>query len=489
MNIDNLTPVQAAILNGEEILKERFLIDGSFNAVRFVDDVLAAFPSGYWKTPMNDKGGETIYTYNEEKGIFEDTGIPFIEQRLAQILGEDCKNSYYGRVVKHLQVKTYVEPRQFEPDPNVIVLQNGTYHIKDRILTPHSAMFNQRAALPVTYDPEAKCPLNIKFLKEIIPKYVEFWQEWLGYHLIKSYIWQRIVVLVGDGDNGKSTLLKVQIAFLGDENVSKQTLYRLSTNRFAAAELRNKLANIAADIGPDEIKHTGVLKMLSGNDWMDVERKNRDPESMKNHAKLTFSCNQLPQTPDESLAFFKRFIPILFEKVIQKHEQDTKLIEKLTTTEELSGLFNWAVEGLYRALERGRLQEPEDLEERRELYLAMSDPVTGFIRDVVIQDPEAEIEKDKVYQAFVDYCKSKAFIPKSKNKFFEQFKTDVWYRESQSSVDGLRVRILKGVALPEPAQAAQDARANNTSNEKLDNFQGKEDNTCAACATRAEEAP
>jgi len=408
---DELTGVQTAIINGEALIKDRFLKDGYFNAVKFVDDVLSCFPSGYFKTPMNDKGGETVYKYNKEKGIFEDTGIPWIEQKLEKILGEDLRTGFYSRVVKHLQVKTYVDPRNFQPDPNVIVLKNGTYHIFEKALLPHQATFNARQTLPINYDPDALCPINLKFLNEIIPGYIIFWQEWLGYHIYKTYIWQRVVVLVGDGDNGKSTLLKVIIALLGKENVSKQTLYRLSTNRFAAAELKDKLANISADIGPEEIKHTGTIKMLSGDDWIDVERKNRDPESMKNYAKLTFSCNQLPKTPDETLAFFKRFVPITFEKIIPKEEQDDKLLEKLTTPEELSGLFNWAVEGLHRALKRGRLHEPESLEERRELYLAMSDPVTGFIRDCVIEDPEGFIEKSELYRQFVSYCKNKGFIP------------------------------------------------------------------------------
>jgi len=426
---------------------------GSFKPVRFVDHVLKSFPEGTFITPMNDQGGDVVWRYDENKGIFVNGGVPFIEQALKSILGEDTTTAQYSHVVKHLQVSTYTQPRNFEENANIIVLKNGCYNLITQELEPFNPLYCARSAMPVTYDPKADCPTIKKFLGEIIPNSVEFYQEWMGYHLLKDYRFQRCVVHVGDGDNGKSTLLSLQTAFLGRENCASMSLFKLTTQRFASAELDGKLGNMAADIGPDELKHTGTIKMLTGGDTITAEKKGRDPFQFVNHAKLTFSCNQLPRTPDETLAFFKRFIVIVYDKVIPIEEQDPQLLEKLTTDIELSGLFNWAVQGLKRALERGRLDEPGDAMERKELYLAMSDPVTGFYNNHITETPgNTEIKQD-VINAFFQYCKDKGYVPLSDRKFVESFKKVTWVRESQPTFyneehpDGKRFRVWKGIEL------------------------------------------
>ena len=169
--------------------------------------------------------------------------------------------------------------------------------------------------------------------------------------------------------------------------------------------------------------------MLTGGDWITAERKNRDPFPYQNYAKLTFSCNQLPRTPDETLAFFKRFIVLVFNEPIPKEKQDPKLLEKLTTESELSGILNWALTGLKRCLVRGRMAEPGDAAERKELYLAMSDPVTGFYNEYIEEDAESfEIKQDLV-NAFSLYCRQRGFVAISDRKFFEQFKKTAYVRD------------------------------------------------------------
>jgi putative DNA primase/helicase len=421
--------------------------------MRFVEFLTENTVQDYFVTPMNDQGGDVIWKYNDTRGIFENTGIPWIEQLIQELLGEECASSKQNEVIKQVKVKTYKNPKQFTQTPGIVVLKNGCYNIYTKQFVPHKTTYYAKAQLPVTYNPKSDCPRFKQFIDEIIPGQNEFYQEWLGYHLLHDYRYQRCVILVGDGDNGKSTLLNVQTAFLGQENTTSLSLYKLSTNRFAVAELDGKIANIAADIGPDELRHTGTIKMLTGGDWISVERKNRDPFQIKNTAKLTFSCNQLPRTPDETLAFFKRFIVIVFDKVIPKEKQDTGLLEVLTCESELSGIFNWALEGLYRALERGYLAEPDELIERRELYMAMSDPVNGFCNTYVIENHESFEIKQDIIKAFHTYCREKGFVPLSDRKFIEQFKKTVFVRESRLTLytetwpEGERFRVWKGVEI------------------------------------------
>ena len=436
-----------------EATRNQFYENDKFNPMLLLEFLIGNTIQDYFVTPMNDQGGDVIWKYNEILGIYENTGIPWVKELVQELLGNDCRKNKQSEVVEQIKVKTYKAPREFEEIPRIVVLNNGSFNIHTGELEPHNPLYYAKSRIPITYDPEATCPNFKKFLKEVIPNSVNFYQEWLGYHLLKDYRFQRCVVCLGDGDNGKSTLLRIQTSFLGTENIATQSLYRLSTNRFAPAELYRKTANIAADIGPDELRHTGTIKMLTGGDYISAEHKNRDPFSFKNYAKLTFSCNQLPKTPDQTLAFFKRFIVLMFNDPIPKDKQDPNLLEKLTTQEELSGIFNFAYDGLKRALERKSLDEPGDTLERKELYLAMSDPVTGFVNEYIVEEWNSFELKQDLINAFFSYCKKKGFIPKSDRKFYEEFKKTVYVRDyhpklySAEYPNGKQVACYKGVKL------------------------------------------
>ena len=428
---------------------------GRFIPAILADEIQGETVDHYLITPITDKGGDVTWLYHHDLGIFKPDGIAYIEGQVKERLRKRCKRGHVGEVLKLVQIGSYEPKEHFIEDPDVIVLKNGVLKLDEKKLKSYNAVYNAKSRLPLKYDPSATCPRILKFLSEVAPDYLEFLQQWTGYHLLKDYRYQRCVVLVGDGDNGKSTYLNLLTAFLGQENVSGQTMYRLTVNRFAPAQLDGKLANIADDIGPEELKHTSILKMLTGGAWFDVEKKNRDPFYLRNHAKLTFSCNQAPKTPDESLAFYKRFIPLKFNVIVPKEKQDPLLLKKLTTPEELSGFLNWALEGLDKLNKQGGLLEPSSLEERRELYRRMSDPITGFINDCVIEDPEEWEEKQDVFNAFTRYCKDRGFAACSDIKFFKTFRNQTYCREEQRKRGKRRPRGFKGVKL---MRGAQDTR-------------------------------
>lgn len=357
-----------------------------------------------------------------------------------------------------MRIRTYTNTDDFVEEPGLIVVKNGVYHIDTGELTKHSPTHYAKAALPVTYDPDAECPLFLKFLERVAPKYMDFLQEWTGYHFLKDQRFQRFVILLGDRDNGKSTYLHVLTNLLGTENVSSQSLYNITSKRFALAELHTKLANIAADIGPDEIKYTGALKIATGEDRGAAERKYKDPFNFMNYAKLSFSCNQLPKTPDETGAFHKRHLVLLFDVTIPLEEQDKTLKAKLTTPAELSGILNWALEGLHRLLERDQFDEPTTIEERRTQYRRLSDPIASFTEDCLTEDAEAWETKSDVYRAYTQYCKTEGFASSSDSVFFKELKKHVYYQSGTKTIDKQRVKVINGVTLRGPARGVRPER-------------------------------
>jgi P4 family phage/plasmid primase-like protien len=421
--------------------------NGKFKAMIFVHDLLNQTPRLHFKTLLNEKGGDVIWMYNWERGIYQPTGIGFVEQAVQHHVGEDVKREHLSEVIKQLQVSSYIMEDEFREDPASLVLKNGEFDLVTRTMHPYDPYHNHLNAMPIKFDPNADCPHIKKFIEEVLPGDLVTVQEWFGYHLWKTYRIQKLFVFHGVGANGKSTLINLLTRWLGEDNVSHVGLFDLTANRFAKVELYGKLANVAPDISTDEIKRTGIIKELTGEDKIRAEKKNQNAFYFYNTAKITFSCNQLPTTPDESEAFFRRFMVLDFKQIFSEDKADPDLINKLTTEEELSGLFNWALEGLYRLMANGRFTEGRNAADMKKLYMEMADPINAFVHNCIEEASDEYVEKEKILVCFNDFCRMKGYVAPSEREFYTKFRTKIFVKEVQKTLDGRRLRVWEGLFL------------------------------------------
>src|SRR5512135_3318320 len=112
-----------------------------------------------------------------------------------------------------------VEPGQLNTDPMLLNVANGTLDLRTGALRPHRPEDLITKLAPVAYDPEAACPRWDAFLRRILDDdadLIRFVQRALGYALTGSVAEHVLFFLYGTGRNGKSTLLNVILALLGD---------------------------------------------------------------------------------------------------------------------------------------------------------------------------------------------------------------------------------------------------------------------------------
>ena len=192
-------------------------------------------------------------------------------------------------------------------------------------------------------------------------------------------------------------MLEIIKCFLGHNNVSGESLHRLLETRFATAELYGKLANIDADLSKAALKNTGVLKKLTGVDYIPAEKKFRPPFQFVNKTKLLFSANEIPMTEDESDAFFSRLIIINFPNQFLGNKADPNLIHKLTTDEELSGLLRIVLRMLPTVLKEGISTASSSIDENYEKYILSSNSVRAFGEAALEQNSDSAPSKSEVY--------------------------------------------------------------------------------------------
>lgn len=370
----------------------------------------------------------SIKSLEDKELLYYSTGlyIPGAENRIEEVcrfaLGKLSNTNKVNEVIGHVSGERRMDRRLFDTELHKLNLKNCLLDIKAWETEPHTEHHLSTIRIPVRYDPEADCPKIKEFLSQVVDEQsTPVLQEMFGYCLYPDYIFHKMFMFLGEGRNGKSTMLNLLKHFLGEQNVSNIPLQKLEADRFAPGKLYGKLANIFNDLSDKALNETGIMKSLTGGDHITCDRKFKEPFEFVNRAKLIFSANRLPQsTYDDSDAFYSRWVLIMFPNTFEGRE-DVHLIEKMTTKGELSGLLNWALEGLRRLLEQGHFSNTLTSHETRKLYRTLSSPIASFIESELEEDPESVITKEEMYARFVLYCRANNLIPVSINKFGRDF--------------------------------------------------------------------
>jgi len=430
-------------------------IQRQFILTKTEDDTLPKFASKIADVFLENFKIKTLAETDEilfyTNGVYKAGAESIIAKQIENIVPtETITKNLVEEVLGHIRRSTY-EPRdRFNSTPDVINLKNGLLNLRTFELKPHTPDFLSTIQIPVEYNPNAKSESWEKVVHEdLYEEDTLVLQEAFGYSLYPSNIAQKMFVFLGQGNNGKSLILHVLEELIDKEHVANISPQELESNRFASSHLFGKLVNIYPDLPNFALQSTGKLKALVSGDSLTVEEKFKKPFSFRNHAKFYFSANILPKVSDNTLAFYRRLIIINFPKTFDESSADPTLAEKLTRPEELSGILNWALEGLQRLIQNNfRFSYKKSVEEIQEIYTRSSDPVKAFLDEETIEDSEAYIIKQDLYEAYKEYVKKhKLMSPLTPTTFFRNLLKYRKLKTEHKNVKGERKWVYTGIRL------------------------------------------
>jgi P4 family phage/plasmid primase-like protien len=318
---------------------------------------------------------------------------------------------------------------------NLIPVENGLFDITTKSLLPHDPCYFYTNVIPWNYDPAAKCPKWLDHLKgSMYRKDIKFFQEWVGYNLYRGYPRAAFLIMIGNGQNSKSIKMWVMAHLLGLDNVTDVSLADITYDGFKRAEVYQKLAVVADEIGSTEIKNAGWLRALSSGARVTFERKYGHPFDDDPYAKLTFACNEPPRIRDQSDAVKMRLhaIDFPFQFVIEptNHRYHKKAREReeihAELLAEMPGILNWALEGLIRLmLHRWKFTLSKSTEDVWTFYERRSNPVAAFsCEQTKLTDDETKVVfKEELWEAFQKWKEaSKITLKITRAKFFRDLK-------------------------------------------------------------------
>jgi putative DNA primase/helicase len=258
--------------------------------------------------------------------------------------------------------------------------------------------------LPFEYDLAARCPKWLRFLSRVLPdeSRQRVLAEYLGYIFARHLKLEITMILFGLGANGKSVVHDVTRALLGKENISSVSLESLCNSDYYRMMLANKLLNFSTEIS-DKINADRFKKLTSGEP-IEARLPYGQPTELTNYARLAFNANQLPADVEFTEAYFRRFLIIPFDIIIPEVERNPRLAEEIIEAE-LSGVFNWVLDGLNRLLEQGRFSECKAAGKLLEAYKLESDSVASFLDECGYRPSLSEkIHLKVLYPLYRDYC-------------------------------------------------------------------------------------
>jgi P4 family phage/plasmid primase-like protien len=363
---------------------------------------------------------KTIYVYRN--GVYIPRGEDLISKIVQSSLGDSSKKNHISEIINYVQLETLIPRSKINHDINIINLQNGLFNLKTGQLEPHTPDYISITQLPITYDSDAECPAVDKFIGEVLEeKYHDVIYEILGYCMIPDTRIEKSIMFLGKGANGKSVMLSMFGEFLGANNVSAESLHMLEKDPYSLAELYGKLANIFPDLASGALYENSTFKMLTGNEKeIRAQRKYEHPFKFKNTARLVFSANELPPVPGHDFAYFRRWILLKFPYTFEGDRADKNLLQKITTAEEMSGLFNKCIVALRGLLARCEYSYDMSTDDVMKLYKINSDPIAAFADEMVVYS-EKDTLKAKMLDEYTLWCQKNNIEPVHPNVFSKRF--------------------------------------------------------------------
>jgi putative DNA primase/helicase len=337
-----------------------------------------------------------VYWYENNQYITDDDDL---KRLLFSEIGQQ-KSRYFEEVIKQIRIQAVIlKPKVFDIKLQNGILRDGNFHEVDyKEFTPYS--------IDIPYDPDAPpVALVDEYINNLTdgePEYRNFLLEILAHPLIVDKDFKRLLakffIWVGDGGNGKGTLLLIIRKILGYENCSGLSIKQMVDERYFTT-LQNKLCNLGDDVQDSAIdnEQMKILKNISTCDFVATRNLFEQSREVELTLSLIFTSNHVLKSFEKGESYRRRvqWCP-MFNKPTRK---DKRFIDKVTTPEALKYWMKLIVEAYQRLYKNEGFTESPIVIEYNQKYHEMNNNCIEFLQDF---DP-AHFEGKRAPESYEEY--------------------------------------------------------------------------------------
>lgn len=301
-----------------------------------------------------------------------------------------------------------ISPREFDNNPFLLNVNNGTIDLRTGKLRPHRKEDFITKLAPVDFDEKAVSPLWNRFLKDIMDDntdLISFLQRSVGYSLTGDVSEQCLFIFFGSGANGKSSFLSTIGHMLGDYAQQTPTETLMVKTRGAIpndiARLKGSRFITASEADAEHRLAVNLIKQMTGGDTITARFLHREFFEFEPTHKIFLGTNHKPLIRDMDYAIWRRIRLVPFEITIPEDARDKHLISKLK--KEIGGILVWAVKGCLEWQKCG-LGMPEEVSKATNEYKNEMDIINDFITERCDLDLDLVVSTKDIYEAFKEWC-------------------------------------------------------------------------------------
>lgn len=341
---------------------------------------------------------------------------------------------------------------------HLLTCLNGTIDLRTGTIKPHDPLDYISRCAPVSYRPDAKCPTFEQFMLDVMggdAERVAFLQRWFGYAITGEVREQKILLHIGGGSNGKSTLIDVIQKVLGEyAHTGAPNLLTTSHNDRHPTEIADLAGRRLVTVHESEEGATlreGLLKQATGGDKLVGRFMYKDFFEFTPTHKLQLLTNAKPVVRGQDFAIWRRLLLINYGVTFGSAEDvvahkatrlgDRAMAVKLEAEKE--GIFAWLVRGAAEWYATG-LRPPQSVIEASEAYRQEQDRIAEFVAERCIRGAEERSYlsgPQGIYPQYMIWSKSNGYPPMGNRRFLHELERVVpGYRVVDQKVvqDGVR---------------------------------------------------
>jgi P4 family phage/plasmid primase-like protien len=319
--------------------------------------------------------------------------------------------------IAEADARVTAEPSDFDTDPWAFNALNGTIDLRTGDLRPHRKADRLTLCAPVAYDAKAKAPLWHAFLAHVQPDagMRHYLQQAVGYSLTGSTVEECMWILVGGGQNGKSTFLETIRGAFGRDYAAELNAGTLMIRRDNVDEEMEVL--LAPFDGPRLLSsielrdgqrlHEQNVKRVTSGEPIRVRHRYSDSYEIVPTGKVWMGTNHRPSVTGDDDGIWRRLRLVPFEVQIPEADRDLHLREKLR--DELPGVLAWAIAGCL-DWQRNGFTVPDVVRNATRDYRSSEDVVGAFLDECTELGRALWCSSKDLHAALVKWCKANGEI-------------------------------------------------------------------------------
>lgn len=345
-----------------------------------------------------------FYQYDKARGIFATLTSARLSQIVQDFAGISVKTDRKSRPLKlkahdvlgaiRLASDRVTEDGYFGKAPPGVAFGNGFVEVTAERIVAHEHAPDHRArfAFDFAFRRDAHPVKLLGFFAEVFrgdadrAEKVKLVQEYLGISLLGlATRYQRVLVSVGDGSNGKGVLSAVAEGCMPPGSVCSIAPQDVG-QEYRRAALAGKLLNIVSELPESDILDAESWKSVVAGDTMTAREIRQAPFTFRPVAGHVYAANRLPGTTDQTHGFWRRILVITFNRIFAEDEQNPRLAEEILETER-PAIVAWLLAGAQRVLASGSYTVPDSAAQAKDRWRALADQVRAFSEDTTAPLP------------------------------------------------------------------------------------------------------